>query len=197
MIFHKKHVGGDDESPRLTSRLSSSPACDFRRKKIMCGIVGYIGQLDAKEILLKGLEKLEYRGYDSAGIAVANEDGVHVFKEKGRIADLRAAVDANVKSQAGIGHTRWATHGEPSRLNAHPHQSASGRFTLVHNGVIENYVQLTREYLHDVTLKSDTDTEVVVQVIEQFVNNGLDTEEAFRQTLMSSQRLLCDCIIRS
>ena len=150
----------------------------------MCGIVGYIGQLDAKEILLKGLEKLEYRGYDSAGIAVANEDGVHVFKEKGRIADLRLAVDANVKSQAGIGHTRWATHGEPSRLNAHPHQSASGRFTLVHNGVIENYVQLTREYLQDVTLKSDTDTEVVVQVIEQFVNNGLDTEEAFRQTLM-------------
>ncbi|MBU8684839.1 glutamine--fructose-6-phosphate transaminase (isomerizing) [Bacillus haynesii] len=150
----------------------------------MCGIVGYIGQLDAKEILLKGLEKLEYRGYDSAGIAVANEDGVHVFKEKGRIADLRAAVDANVMSQAGIGHTRWATHGEPSRLNAHPHQSASGRFTLVHNGVIENYVQLTREYLQDVTLKSDTDTEVVVQVIEQFVNNGLDTEEAFRQTLM-------------
>ncbi|MCY9435626.1 glutamine--fructose-6-phosphate transaminase (isomerizing) [Bacillus haynesii] len=150
----------------------------------MCGIVGYIGQLDAKEILLKGLEKLEYRGYDSAGIAVANEDGVHVFKEKGRIADLRAAVDANVMSQAGIGHTRWATHGEPSRLNAHPHQSASGRFTLVHNGVIENYVQLTREYLQDVTLKSDTDTEVVVQVIEQFINNGLDTEEAFRQTLM-------------
>lgn len=150
----------------------------------MCGIVGYIGQLDAKEILLKGLEKLEYRGYDSAGIAVANEDGVHVFKEKGRIADLRAAVDENVVSQAGIGHTRWATHGEPSRLNAHPHQSASGRFTLVHNGVIENYVQLTREYLQDVTLKSDTDTEVVVQVIEQFVNNGLDTEEAFRQTLM-------------
>ncbi|QSF97049.1 glutamine--fructose-6-phosphate transaminase (isomerizing) [Bacillus paralicheniformis] len=150
----------------------------------MCGIVGYIGQLDAKEILLKGLEKLEYRGYDSAGIAVANEDGVHVFKEKGRIADLREVVDANVISQAGIGHTRWATHGEPSRLNAHPHQSASGRFTLVHNGVIENYVQLTREYLQDVTLKSDTDTEVVVQVIEQFVNNGLDTEEAFRQTLM-------------
>ncbi|MGG1239495.1 glutamine--fructose-6-phosphate transaminase (isomerizing) [Bacillus sonorensis] len=150
----------------------------------MCGIVGYIGQLDAKEILLKGLEKLEYRGYDSAGIAVANEDGVHVFKEKGRIADLREAVDENVLSQAGIGHTRWATHGEPSRLNAHPHQSASGRFTLVHNGVIENYVQLTREYLQGVELKSDTDTEVVVQVIEQFVNGGLDTEEAFRQTLM-------------
>nr|WGD98144.1 glutamine--fructose-6-phosphate transaminase (isomerizing) [Bacillus safensis] len=150
----------------------------------MCGIVGYIGQNDAKEILLKGLEKLEYRGYDSAGIAVANEDGVHVFKEKGRIAELREVVDANVASSAGIGHTRWATHGVPSHLNAHPHQSASGSFTLVHNGVIENYVQLTREYLQDVTLKSDTDTEVVVQVIEQFVSRGLDTEEAFRQTLL-------------
>ncbi|MCY8280966.1 glutamine--fructose-6-phosphate transaminase (isomerizing) [Bacillus inaquosorum] len=149
----------------------------------MCGIVGYIGQLDAKEILLKGLEKLEYRGYDSAGIAVANEQGIHVFKEKGRIADLREVVDANVKAKAGIGHTRWATHGEPSYLNAHPHQSALGRFTLVHNGVIENYVQLKQEYLQDVELKSDTDTEVVVQVIEQFVNGGLDTEEAFRKTL--------------
>ncbi|PJZ01678.1 MULTISPECIES: glutamine--fructose-6-phosphate transaminase (isomerizing) [Bacillus] len=149
----------------------------------MCGIVGYIGQLDAKEILLKGLEKLEYRGYDSAGIAVANEQGVHVFKEKGRIADLREVVDANAEAKAGIGHTRWATHGEPSYLNAHPHQSALGRFTLVHNGVIENYGQLKQEYLQDVELKSDTDTEVVVQVIEQFVNGGLETEEAFRKTL--------------
>ncbi|MCP1461722.1 glutamine--fructose-6-phosphate transaminase (isomerizing) [Bacillus amyloliquefaciens] len=149
----------------------------------MCGIVGYIGQLDAKEILLKGLEKLEYRGYDSAGIAVANEQGVHVYKEKGRIADLREVVDHSVESQAGIGHTRWATHGEPSFLNAHPHQSALGRFTLVHNGVIENYVQLKREYLENVELKSDTDTEVVVQMIEQFVAGGLNTEEAFRKTL--------------
>ncbi len=149
----------------------------------MCGIVGYIGQLDAKEILLKGLEKLEYRGYDSAGIAVANEQGVHVYKEKGRIADLREVVDHTVESQAGIGHTRWATHGEPSFLNAHPHQSALGRFTLVHNGVIENYVQLKREYLENVELKSDTDTEVVVQMIEQFVAGGLSTEEAFRKTL--------------
>lgn len=149
----------------------------------MCGIVGYIGHLDAKEILLKGLEKLEYRGYDSAGIAVANEQGVHVYKEKGRIADLREVVDQTVESQAGIGHTRWATHGEPSFLNAHPHQSALGRFTLVHNGVIENYVQLKREYLENVELKSDTDTEVVVQMIEQFVAGGLSTEEAFRKTL--------------
>ncbi|WP_191566498.1 glutamine--fructose-6-phosphate transaminase (isomerizing) [Metabacillus idriensis] len=149
----------------------------------MCGIVGYIGQQDTKEILLRGLEKLEYRGYDSAGIAVINEDGVHVFKEKGRIAILREEVDANVSSTAGIGHTRWATHGAPSKRNSHPHQSASSRFTLVHNGVIENYSSLKREYLQDVALVSDTDTEVVVQVIEKFVNNGAGVEEAFSQTL--------------
>ena len=105
----------------------------------MCGIVGYIGNKDAKEILLKGLEKLEYRGYDSAGIAVKNDSGVHVFKEKGRIADLRSIVDDSVIGNTGIGHTRWATHGVPSKVNAHPHKSASGRFTIVHNGVIENY----------------------------------------------------------
>jgi glucosamine--fructose-6-phosphate aminotransferase (isomerizing) len=149
----------------------------------MCGIVGYIGQQDSKEILLRGLEKLEYRGYDSAGIAVLNDNGVHVFKEKGRIADLREIVNPDVEAPLGIGHTRWATHGAPSRVNAHPHQSASGRFTLVHNGVIENYAILKREYLQDVELKSDTDTEVIVQIVEKMVNSGLDVEEAFRQTL--------------
>ncbi|WP_100332850.1 glutamine--fructose-6-phosphate transaminase (isomerizing) [Bacillus xiapuensis] len=149
----------------------------------MCGIVGYIGYSDVKEILLKGLEKLEYRGYDSAGIAIRNEEGIHVFKEKGRIADLRKSVDPSVAAKAGIGHTRWATHGAPSKLNAHPHQSVSGRFTLVHNGVIENYEQLKKEYLFDTPLKSDTDTEVIVQLIELFVNEGLDTEAAFRKTL--------------
>jgi glutamine---fructose-6-phosphate transaminase (isomerizing) len=150
----------------------------------MCGIVGYIGNSDTKEILLKGLEKLEYRGYDSAGIAVQNNEGIHVFKEKGRIADLRGIVDNNVLSNTGIGHTRWATHGVPSKANAHPHQSNSGRFTIVHNGVIENYSQLKREYLTDVTFKSDTDTEVVVQLIEKIVGEGNSVEEAFRQTLM-------------
>lgn len=149
----------------------------------MCGIVGYIGNNDSKEILLNGLEKLEYRGYDSAGIAVMNDKGVTVFKEKGRIADLRAIVDENVFAQTGIGHTRWATHGVPSKVNAHPHQSASGRFTLVHNGVIENYSGLMREYLQDVAFNSDTDTEVVVQLVEKFVNEGLEVEEAFRKTL--------------
>lgn len=149
----------------------------------MCGIVGYIGQQDSKEILLRGLEKLEYRGYDSAGIAVVNEEGVHVFKEKGRIAALREIVDPAVDAPAGIGHTRWATHGVPSQVNAHPHQSASGRLTLVHNGVIENYGQLKREYIQNVELKSETDTEVVVQIIEHFFNEGLDVQEAFRKTL--------------
>ncbi|WLR42032.1 glutamine--fructose-6-phosphate transaminase (isomerizing) [Bacillus carboniphilus] len=149
----------------------------------MCGIVGYIGELDAKEILLKGLEKLEYRGYDSAGIAVANEDGVHVYKEKGRIANLREAVNADTKAKTGIGHTRWATHGVPSKKNAHPHQSTTERFTLVHNGVIENYEQLIREHLQGVELKSDTDTEVIVQIVESFVNNGYTVQDAFRQTL--------------
>jgi glutamine---fructose-6-phosphate transaminase (isomerizing) len=149
----------------------------------MCGIVGYIGNNDSKEILLKGLEKLEYRGYDSAGIAVMNEKGVHVFKEKGRIADLRNAVDNDVMANAGIGHTRWATHGPPSKVNAHPHQSTTGRLTLVHNGVIENYDLLKREYLQNVELKSETDTEIIVQLIELFVNEGLSLEEAFRKTL--------------
>ncbi|WP_068985083.1 glutamine--fructose-6-phosphate transaminase (isomerizing) [Lysinibacillus xylanilyticus] len=149
----------------------------------MCGIVGYIGESDAKEILLKGLEKLEYRGYDSAGIAVRNEDGVTVFKEKGRIADLREAVDEDVAAKVGIGHTRWATHGVPNRLNAHPHQSASGRFTLVHNGVIENYHLLQKTYLKGIPMKSDTDTEVIVQLVELFVKEGLSTTEAFRKTL--------------
>lgn len=149
----------------------------------MCGIVGYIGNQDSKEILLKGLEKLEYRGYDSAGIALLNDNGVTVFKEKGRIADLRDTVDQAVSACSGIGHTRWATHGAPSTVNAHPHQSNSDRFTLVHNGVIENYELLKRQYLKDVSLKSDTDTEVIVQLMDLLVNEGLNVEEAFRKTL--------------
>lgn len=149
----------------------------------MCGIVGFIGEQDAKGILLKGLEKLEYRGYDSAGIAVQAENGVVVYKEKGRIAKLREIVDENVAASVGIGHTRWATHGVPSKVNAHPHQSTSKRFTLVHNGVIENYELVKKEYLQDVTFVSETDTEVIVQLMEQQVSTGLSVEEAFRNTL--------------
>lgn len=150
---------------------------------IMCGIVGYIGNEDAKEILLRGLEKLEYRGYDSAGIALVNDAGVHLFKEKGRIAQLREIVDETITGTIGIGHTRWATHGEPSRVNAHPHQSASQRFTIVHNGVIENYEQLKVDYLSDVKFESDTDTEVIVQLVEHFLQDGIPVERAFRKTL--------------
>ncbi|MFC5540616.1 MAG: glutamine--fructose-6-phosphate transaminase (isomerizing) [Bacilli bacterium] len=149
----------------------------------MCGIVGYNGKLDAKEILIKGLEKLEYRGYDSAGIAILNENGVTVFKDKGRIAHLRQIVDDQVEANIGIGHTRWATHGEPNQVNAHPHQSASGRFTIVHNGVIENYHLLQREYLKEIPMQSDTDTEVIVQLVELFANEGLSTKEAFRKAI--------------
>ncbi|MCK1997442.1 glutamine--fructose-6-phosphate transaminase (isomerizing) [Psychrobacillus psychrodurans] len=149
----------------------------------MCGIVGYIGEIDAKEILLKGLEKLEYRGYDSAGIAVLNEDGVMVFKEKGRIADLRDVVDTEVGATVGIGHTRWATHGVPNHENAHPHQSTTKRFTLVHNGVIENYHLMKKAYLADVEMASETDTEVIVQLIERFSKDGLSTIDALRKTL--------------
>ncbi|MEC3883461.1 glutamine--fructose-6-phosphate transaminase (isomerizing) [Halobacillus sp. HZG1] len=149
----------------------------------MCGIVGYIGQDDTKEILLNGLEKLEYRGYDSAGIATLNENGVEVTKVKGRIASLREAVDQNVKATHGIGHTRWATHGAPSEENAHPHQSASGRFTIVHNGVIENYVDVRDEYLSGVEFKSETDTEIIVQLMEVLNNEMNNVAAAFRKAV--------------
>lgn len=149
----------------------------------MCGIVGYIGSRDVKEILLQSLEKLEYRGYDSAGIAVKGEDETKVFKEKGRIRDLRNKVEDDFEGKVGIGHTRWATHGEPSVVNSHPHQSLDGRFTLVHNGVIENYVQLKEEYLEDINLVSDTDTEIIVQLIAKFAKEGSSTLEAFKKTL--------------
>ncbi|MBM7573286.1 glutamine--fructose-6-phosphate transaminase (isomerizing) [Aquibacillus albus] len=149
----------------------------------MCGIVGYIGSNDTKEVLLNGLEKLEYRGYDSAGIATLNDDGLNLFKVKGRIASLREKVDNNVHATMGIGHTRWATHGEPSEENAHPHQSASGRFTLVHNGVIENYYEVRDEYLAGVSLASETDTEIIVQLIEVLNKEYNDVLQAFRKAI--------------
>ncbi len=153
------------------------------RNLFMCGIVGYIGYQNSKEILLKGLEKLEYRGYDSAGIATRNDNEVTVTKAKGRIAELRREADNEIDGQTGIGHTRWATHGIPNYENSHPHQSTSERFTLVHNGVIENYEELKEEYIPNVTLVSDTDTEVIVQLVEHFSETGLSTEEAFTKVV--------------
>ncbi|MGP6140181.1 glutamine--fructose-6-phosphate transaminase (isomerizing) [Jeotgalibaca sp. A127] len=151
----------------------------------MCGIVGYIGQDAVQEILLSGLEKLEYRGYDSAGIFVVDEEGKsHLFKEKGRIAELREVVDFTVPAHMGIGHTRWATHGVPSIVNAHPHQSVDGRFTLVHNGVIENFQELKETYLQNISLYGNTDTEIVVNVIAHLAQKEkLSTKEILRNTL--------------
>ena len=153
----------------------------------MCGIVGYIGRQDAKDILLQGLEMLEYRGYDSAGIYVMDDqDEGHLFKEKGRIAALREKVDHNVPAKTGIGHTRWATHGVPSVENAHPHQSNSGRFNLVHNGVIENYKAVRDAFLTETMLHSDTDTEIIVQLIAWYVEEeGLETIDAFKKAIVA------------
>lgn len=135
----------------------------------MCGIVGYIGYRDAYPVLIKGLHRLEYRGYDSAGVALlTDDDKMNVYKEKGKVSNLEAlAASKDTSGHIGIAHTRWATHGEPSMVNAHPHVSQSGKLALVHNGIIENYASL-KTFLEEkgYTFKSSTDTEVLVQLIE-------------------------------
>ncbi|MDR0299394.1 MAG: glutamine--fructose-6-phosphate transaminase (isomerizing) [Streptococcaceae bacterium] len=151
----------------------------------MCGIVGVIGNRNATDILMQGLEKLEYRGYDSAGIFVTNEAGKSkLVKSVGRIEDLRDKLGIDVSGTAGIGHTRWATHGKPSVENAHPHTSASERFVLVHNGVIENFREIQAEYLSTDDFKGQTDTEIAVHLIGKFVEeDGLSVLEAFKKAL--------------
>ncbi|CAJ1185684.1 glucosamine--fructose-6-phosphate aminotransferase [Companilactobacillus paralimentarius DSM 13238 = JCM 10415] len=150
----------------------------------MCGIVGVIGNNNTTDILLNGLEKLEYRGYDSAGIYVNNQAGKDfLVKEVGKISELENAVTSDVQGLAGIGHTRWATHGKPTIENAHPHFSEDNRFYLVHNGVITNYTELKKEYLSDFKFESQTDTEVAVQLIDYFAKKGMDGEAAFRKAL--------------
>ncbi|EHJ52122.1 glucosamine--fructose-6-phosphate aminotransferase [Streptococcus macacae NCTC 11558] len=150
----------------------------------MCGIVGVVGNRNATDILMQGLEKLEYRGYDSAGIYVIDKasDG-RLIKSVGRISDLRAKIGIDVAGSTGIGHTRWATHGHATEENAHPHTSATGRFILVHNGVIENYLQIKEDYLAGHTLKGQTDTEIAVHLIGQFAEEGLSVLEAFKKAL--------------
>jgi glucosamine--fructose-6-phosphate aminotransferase (isomerizing) len=151
----------------------------------MCGIVAYIGHRNAQEVVLKGLKRLEYRGYDSAGIALLNA-GIHVYKKKGKVAELEELIKGlSIKSPVGIGHTRWATHGEPNDINAHPHYSASGKLAIIHNGIIENYAALKQELLNKgYRFTSETDTEVLIQFIEDIqVSNNYPLEEAVRVAL--------------
>lgn len=149
----------------------------------MCGIVGVVGNTNATDILIQGLEKLEYRGYDSAGIFLASEGKSQLVKAVGRIAELSSKA-AGVEGTAGIGHTRWATHGKPTEDNAHPHRSETGRFVLVHNGVIENYLEIKEEYLAGHHFKGQTDTEIAAHLIGKFAEEeGLSTLEAFKKAL--------------
>ncbi len=150
----------------------------------MCGIVGYLGQKKASDVILSGLHKLEYRGYDSCGITFYSEkkDTFITHKDQGRVRHLEDDFDYNHDNHLAIGHTRWATHGEPTQLNSHPHRSADGRFIIVHNGVIENYHEIKVKYLDNVTFTSETDTEVIVNLIEHF-SKSLQISEAIRKTL--------------
>lgn len=153
----------------------------------MCGIVGYIGKCEAYPILIKGLKRLEYRGYDSAGVALIDrEDNLNVYKTKGKVADLEAfCTDKNTSGSVGIAHTRWATHGEPSSVNAHPHYSSSKNLAIIHNGIIENYAEIKRNLIaKGVVFQSETDTEVLVQLIEYVqVKKNLDTLTAVQVAL--------------
>ena len=153
----------------------------------MCGIVAYIGDKDAYPILINGLKRLEYRGYDSSGIAILNDsEKIDIYKKKGKVSKLEEAINGKkVTGTIGIGHTRWATHGEANDVNAHPHYSESGKIAVIHNGIIENYITLKKELLNDgYTFKSDTDTEVIVQLIEQVkIKANVNLEEAVRIAL--------------
>jgi glucosamine--fructose-6-phosphate aminotransferase (isomerizing) len=151
----------------------------------MCGIVAYIGPREAYPVILKGLKRLEYRGYDSSGVALLNND-LRVYKKKGKVAELEdSLIGKDLHAHAGMGHTRWATHGEPNDRNAHPHSSASGRLAMIHNGIIENYTQLKSELTKKgYGFKSDTDTEILLNFIEDIQqNNNCGLEEAVRIAL--------------
>lgn len=151
----------------------------------MCGIVGYIGSKTATSIILDGLQRLEYRGYDSAGIAVLENNEISIRRAVGKLYNLRSTVDSKpTNGNIGIGHTRWATHGEPTEYNAHPHLSMNKDFVVVHNGIVENYLELREELKAEgVEFLSDTDTEVIVQLIERLSASGISLEEATRQSV--------------
>ncbi|HNJ58567.1 MAG TPA: glutamine--fructose-6-phosphate transaminase (isomerizing), partial [Chitinophagaceae bacterium] len=164
----------------------------------MCGIVGYTGKRQAYPVVLKGLKRLEYRGYDSAGVALKNERGLHIYKKKGKVAEMEeSVVGKDVDSTIGIGHTRWATHGEPSDRNAHPHQSNDGKLAMIHNGIIENYASLKQDLINKgYTFSSDTDTEVLLNFIEDIQkNNNCPLEEALRIALKRIVGAYCILLI--
>jgi glucosamine--fructose-6-phosphate aminotransferase (isomerizing) len=164
----------------------------------MCGIVGYTGPRQAYPIILKGLKRLEYRGYDSAGVALLNH-GMKVYKKKGKVAELEESlVGEDVTGHIGIGHTRWATHGEPSDRNAHPHVSQSGNISMIHNGIIENYTQIKKELIaKEYKFKSDTDTEVLLNFIDDILKNipGYNLEQALRIALKRIVGAYCILLI--
>ena len=151
----------------------------------MCGIIGYIGSKPARQIILNGLKRLEYRGYDSAGLALVNGD-TKIFKCKGRVSDLEEMVsNSNFDGTIGMGHTRWATHGEPNELNAHPQVSFKGNFIVVHNGIIENY-NLLKKHLQGrgITFTSQTDTEVLANLMDHlYIEGDLSAEQAITMAL--------------
>lgn len=152
----------------------------------MCGIVAYIGPREVVPMLIDGLTRLEYRGYDSSGISVIEDERLTTFKKEGKVSHLRQAIgDKDLRSTIGIGHTRWATHGQPSDRNAHPHPSQNGRISIIHNGIIENYQSLKRALVdRGYQFQSDTDTEVIAHLIEEYKSSlGLSTVESFRKVL--------------
>ena len=164
----------------------------------MCGIVGYIGKSEAYPIVIKGLRRLEYRGYDSTGVAIIQDGKLQVHKKKGKVAELEEAVlGKNMHSHIAIGHTRWATHGEPSDRNAHPHLSNNGRLAMLHNGIIENYAPIKKELISKgYTFKSDTDTEVLLNFIQEIQdNNKCNLEEALRIALKRIVGAYCILLI--
>ncbi len=166
----------------------------------MCGIVGYVGYKQAYPVVIKGLRRLEYRGYDSSGVALLKDGKINVYKKKGRVSELEELmIGKDVSATIGIGHTRWATHGEPSDRNAHPHQSSTGRLAMIHNGIIENYAPIKQELVKKgYTFKSETDTEVLLNFIEDILlNNKCSVEEALRIALKRVTGAYCILLIDS
>src|SRR4026207_1897005 len=161
---------------------------NFRRTP-MCGIVGYIGPRDATPIILNGLKRLEYRGYDSAGIAVWNNNQLEVRKDAGKLSQLIDLVNKSpINGAPGIGHTRWATHGAPNARNAHPHLGQTGRVVVVQNGIVENFLELKDELIAEgVEFESETDTETIVHLVEHYLATGIGLVEAARKTFKQIQ----------